>query len=468
MGMSMRPGINLQNLVLMFGLFIICIVVAYILATQEMFWAMGVVLGTAFFAIGFLSPRFSLYILILSMLLSPEIGQRDLTGEGFSIRMEDLLLIVMGFAWLTKTAVQKNIGLAVKTDLNRPIFIYMLVCIVSTALGIMIGNVKSPLTGIMFVLKYFEYFVVFFLTLNNITNRRDIKILLTVLFLTYMIVIIIGFSQIPRGIRISAPFEGKDSEPNTLGGYLMLLLSVNIVLFLNVKEKMLKFGLGILAFFSFVGILYTLSRASWLASFVMYISLIMFTKKKRKILVFALLAGLIFAPFTMPDEVIERALYTFQKEPGEAMFTEAEAQYIKEAYNVDVDGSTAARLDSMKEVLRDFAKHPLLGYGVTGYHFIDAQFHKVLIETGIIGLFTFISLLFMTAKLLYRNMKKYSEDPLYNALATGTFCGLMGLIAHSVGTNTFIIVRIMEPFWCLVALNLAIPIIEESETSLAA
>ena len=51
---------------------------------------------------------------------------------------------------------------------------------------------------------------------------------------------------------------------------------------------------------------------------------------------------------------------------------------------------------------------------------------------------------------------KPESDPLYNFISTGTLCAFFGLLAHSLGTNTFIIVRIMEPFWCLMGLNLVI------------
>jgi hypothetical protein len=39
----------------------------------------------------------------------------------------------------------------------------------------------------------------------------------------------------------------------------------------------------------------------------------------------------------------------------------------------------------------------------------------------------------------------------------------VGLLVHSVGANTFIIVRIMEPFWFLTALIVMIPRFEGAE-----
>lgn len=450
---------SLFNIVGFLILFTTCITVAFVLATQNIYWVTGAVLGTGIFAIGFLNPGISLYFLIFSMLLSPEFGSRDVSGEGFTIRFEDLLLIVMGFAWLAKSAINKDIGLAAYSRLNRPILYYILACTFATAWGVISGTVKSPITGFFFVLKYIEYFVVFFLTLNIVSTKTQLKKLLGALFITYIIVVIIGFSQIPRGIRITAPFEGEGGEPNSLGGYLLIMLSLNVVLFLNVKRLYHKIALATLATMCFVAILYTLSRATWLGMVVMYITLIIFCKKK-KILIFALVLGTIFAPFTMPKTVIDRIYYTFTKEKGAQIITEQEAEYLYKVYHVRYDTSTLARLGSMNLALKDFLKKPLLGFGVTGYQFLDAQFHRVLVETGLLGFSTFIYLLWMTGSSLFKNMKKYHEDTLYYTLSMGTFCAFIGLLGHAVGTNTFVIVRIMEPLWCLTALNLAIPIIE--------
>ena len=426
---------------------------------MKVYWVAGTVLAVVLFTIGFLSPKFSLYILIFSMLLSPEFGARDILGRGFTFRFEDLLLVIMGFAWLAKSAIHKNIGLAVRTTLNRPILYYILACMFATVWGIINGIVSSPLTGFFFVLKYFEYFVVFFLTINNINSKSDLKNLLVVIFITYVIIIINGFIQIPRGVRITAPFEGETGEPNTLGGYLIIMLSLNIALFFNVNRVIHKTALGILGFSCIITILFTLSRVSWIGVFGMYISMIFFIKK-RHILVLALIIVGLISPFILPDIVINRVLYTFKRTVKTDRMLTRKAQLLLKEKRIGYDTSTEARLDQMKNVLRDIQKRPLLGYGVTGYHFIDAQYHRVLIETGLIGLIAFINLLWVTGSSINEIRKKYRYDTLYNTLTVGTLAAFIGLLFHCIGTNTFIIVRIMEPFWCLMGLILAIPIIE--------
>jgi len=51
------------------------------------------------------------------------------------------------------------------------------------------------------------------------------------LLLTLVIVNIYGYLQLGSVGRISAPFEGARGEPNTLGGYQVLLLAVTMGFF---------------------------------------------------------------------------------------------------------------------------------------------------------------------------------------------------------------------------------------------
>ncbi|MET0513785.1 MAG: hypothetical protein ABW047_00430, partial [Nitrospiraceae bacterium] len=91
-------------------------------------------------------------------------------------------------------------------------------------------------------------------------------------------------------------------------------------------------------------------------------------------------------------------------------------------------------------------KSPLWGLGVTGGPFMDAMYPRVLTETGILGVCAFVALLWT----IFRTcLQGYHEAPdLYmRGLTVGFLLGFLGLLVHAVGSNTFIIVRIMEPFW---------------------
>jgi hypothetical protein len=57
-----------------------------------------------------------------------------------------------------------------------------------------------------------------------------------------------------------------------------------------------------------------------------------------------------------------------------------------------------------------------------------------------------------------------TSDTLHKGLSMGFLAGFIGLLFHSIGANTFIIVRIMEPFWFVLAMVVMIPELE-SEVS---
>ena len=195
--------------------------------------ALAVGLAVALFVVAFVHTEAALHIIILSMLLSPEILLGQPAGGGslessrrVSIRIEDLTLVIVAFSWLTRMAVHKQLGLIRQTPLNRPILLYAVSCIVSTGLGILFGTVR-PVTGFFFVLKYLEYFVVYFLMVNHLTEERQLKRFLFTVILTAALVSVIALAQIPSGERVTAPFEGEGGgEPNTLGGYLVFMLAI--------------------------------------------------------------------------------------------------------------------------------------------------------------------------------------------------------------------------------------------------
>src|SRR5439155_20591306 len=88
------------------------------------------------------------------------------------IRTEDIVLIVVALTWLAKTAVNKELGLARKTPLNRPILWYMAVTTIATLVGYGTGTVHG-LGGFFYVLKYMEYFVVYYMVANNLSDRSQ-------------------------------------------------------------------------------------------------------------------------------------------------------------------------------------------------------------------------------------------------------------------------------------------------------
>ena len=405
----------------------------------------------------FIWPEAGLYVVIFSMLLSPEIIAGDIGGKGtlsrgFTIRLEDFLLLFIGLSWFARTAVDKTTGLFRKTPLNQPIAAYIVVCFVATLLGKITGDVKG-IAGFFFVLKYFEYMILFFMVVNYVKTPEQAKRLLFCLFLTCFIVSIYGLTQIPSGIRVSAPFEGESGEPNTFGGYLVFMGALALALIDNLKDLRVRSGLAILLVVVVICLLYTQSRASYIAVIPTYLTLSLFSHR-RFYLVAGLIVVLALSPLIVPRVAKDRIRETF---------SQSEQQGQIQFGSLRLDTSASARIIGYKEALSDWRKEPILGYGVTGYRFMDAQYPRILVEIGIVGMLAFFWLIHALFRVGIKTWRD-ARDDLMRGLSVGLIAGLVGLLVHAVGANTFIIVRIMEPFWCLAGLVIALNTMDEESS----
>jgi hypothetical protein len=414
----------------------------------------------AVFLVVFVKTEIGLYLVIFSMLLSPQFGAG---GDGtiaesrrILVRSEDVLLLVVALSWLAKTAVNKELGLAVKTPLNRPILAYVAATVIATLIGYLTGTVAG-VGGFFYVLKYVEYFVVYYMVVNNLVDRRQAWRFVTAAFLTAVIVSLIGMTQIPSGQRVSAPFEGRDGEPNTFGGYLLLLMAVAGGIALEtLRLRTRAIYLGLLGLMS-IPFMFTLSRTSYVgllpAAAVMAV-----LSSRRRVMIGTLLALLVASPLVLalfPETVSKRVRYTFEPERG---------QPTVRVGAVGLDPSTSARLISITQALEGWTHRPVFGYGVTGFAFMDQQFARTLVETGLVGFATFLVLIWAVLKAGVGSFRAL-EVPEDRGLALGFVAGTVGLLGHAIGANTFIIVRIMEPFWFFAAVVVALPGLAQEETA---
>jgi O-antigen ligase len=452
----------MNKLAIWIGLVVVAFLLAFLNTQITPTMALMVIAGIAIFVISFFNIEAVLYILIFSMLLGPEIvlskfDDSALFGRGITFRLDDFLLLLIGFSWFARSAVYKELGLIKKTPLNIPILLYIFACLISTGWGMVMGRVKF-LGGSLFVLKYIEYFIIYFMIANHLHTQKQAKRLVFCVLLTCFLVSLYGLYQIPSGQRVTAPFEGEIGEPNTFGGYLLFMMSLAAGLVLSLRQGewyyKYKVMLVIVILTAFPTFIFTLSRSSYVAFIPMYFSLLIFSEKKRP-LVIGLALSFLIGPFVLPDAMKKRIMHTF---------TQRESPEQVKLGGVRLDLSTSQRVMAWRDAFRDFIKKPVLGYGVTGYHFMDAQIPRTLLETGIIGLLSFLNLWYALFRVAYRRLKE-SRDHYSKGLALGFLCGFIALVVHAIGTNTFIIVRIMEPFWLLAGILIMFPYLEKEDTA---
>ncbi len=428
------------------------------IVSSDTSFSLRIFVGVAFLLVAFVSTRLSLYLLVFSMLLSPEFlvggltGGGGASGRGITLRFDDFLLVVIGFVWIAKMAILKGGTPFLRTALNGPIMFYIAAAGLATLIGVLSGRVK-PMSGFFFWLKYYEYVFLYFMVVSAVTTKEEARGLVIASLVTCFLISLFAIAQIPSGERASAPFEGESGEPNTLGGYLVFMLAIVVGLVLTSGAVTNRLPLLLLLAAGSIGLMATLSRASFLAAGVLILSVIGFMASRKPILMTIVLIGILSAPLWAPHAVKERIAYTFTQ-------TQEEGQIRLGALRIDT--STSDRLRSWHQSLELWQKFPLWGTGITGGPFLDAWYPRVLTETGLLGLVAFFVLIGSIFRMGITSYRR-ATDQFARGVALGFLLGLTGLMVHAVGSNTFLIVRIMEPFWLFAALVVRLLLMESTQ-----
>ncbi len=412
----------------------------------------SIAVSAIIFGLTILRVDIGVFFLVVAMLLSPEIdaGEVGIGNRALNVRYNDGLIIIVFIGVLVKCAFEGRQSLWLPNPINSGILLYYGVCMLSTMFAYqralpLFDSHESFFT----MLKMAEFYMVFVLVGNAVRSMKQVRQQTYLFFAVAIIVSLFGmYSRFFSGMaRVSAPFEQGGTEPNTLGGYLVLVMCIAAGLYTQAKtgrQRFLTLGIAAIAFFPF---LFTLSRASYLA-FVGGILALGIAARSTSLIV-AICAILIASPFVMPPDVQDRVNNTFQLSDGHDVTVGGFDT------GIQVDKSTGERLYVWKKVDYNLHVWPWLGGGVSWDRVLDSQYARVLIETGIIGCAAFVFLQFRLLRTT-RETYRFASDWFGKGIGIGIFAGTIALIVHSFGTVSFIIVRIMEPYWFLVALAVVV------------
>ena len=391
-----------------------------------------------------------LFVLLVAMLWSPEIEMSDSGSQerSVSIRYDDLLIIIIFLGVMVKLTFEGRLTLWQPSPINAGIVAYYSVCILSTLLAYERSlPAWDKWTAFFVMLKMLEFYLIFFMVAHSVRSTRDIRVPLVLFFIVMLTVSGYGIHSIGTTPRVSAPFERGGTEPNTLGGYLLICICVALGLLIQAPRIRTKLLFLCIGFAGFVPLLYTLSRASY-GALVVGFAVIALLSRKYLILVLLVLI-LAMSTLIMPEAVIERVALTIQEDGGR------EVAVFGKDLGVQVDKSTYERIYVWRKVgfiLSLGAQFFFFGGGVSWESVLDSQYARVLLETGVVGLFAFV---FLQWRILITTRQAYlwTEDWVARGIALGMFGATVALIVHSAGTISFLIVRIMEPYWFLIALT---------------
>lgn len=414
----------------------------------------GIVIFCFLFIPTLLKPDIGLIIIIVSMLLSPEMIVGSTSVRQVFVRAEDVILLVIILAWFIRTSFTKNIVAAFRTPLAKPFFLYILACILSSLFAALYGGIDMVLSFFT-ILKYFEYFILFIMTMDVLNNLKQAKVFILVFLLTAFVVAVYSNIYVNKElsagadfIRVAPPVETRGGgESGTLGGYLIFMMAIAAGLLLYAQTPVTRISLICLELFMFRALLYTLSRGSYLAVIPITVALIYFTKRHKMALIYGSCIIALMLVFFAPQMVKERIMTTVV------------TQDVVSGRRLAWEDSPRDRLESWKEVVFNrLPKRPIFGYGVARY-FIDGQIFLTLCEVGLLGFILFCWLLVRLFKMAKKalNTEVVRNDSFSSGISVGFLAGFVGLLFNAISNNTFLIVKIMEPFWFIAAIILSLP-----------
>lgn len=435
-----------------FALFML--VSSALLFTQHLYFGnmpvtIALTISLIVFGVTVVRVDFGLYILTICMLLSPEIDAGEAgTDVRLNLRYDDILIIVIFLGVMVKIGFEGRFRLWRPSRINHGIIGYYSLCLFSSLLALERSLPAWDKRIAFFVLlKMLQYYMVFWLTGHVIRSLKDVRQLLVLFYVVCLVVAGYGIYSIGATPRVSAPFEQGGTEPNTLGGYFVVCICVALGLFLKApRAGMVRLMLAGVMLTCMLPLLYTLSRASYMA-LIVGVLVLGFTARRWWV-VAAVAAVLAASPFFAPDAVKERVAYTF--DPGHTQQLNIAGTELP----VKVDKSTQERIYVWTKVrfLMTLAPiYTLFGGGVAWGSILDSQYARVLMETGVLGCMAFVFLQYTFLRTT-REAYRWSTDWVGQGLCMGLFATVLALNVHSIGTNSFLIVRIMQPFWLLMAL----------------
>lgn len=267
-----------------------------------------------------------------------------------------LFLIVGSFAWLIKLLQEKG------RCFRRTPFDKIIACFVFlSALSIF----ASPDMGFSFYNFYNlmgRYIFIYYLVVQNISTRTQLKGLLSTLLVSSLVVVSYGFYQYIYGIDVTNMLwvDGEQfpelktrvfstmQNPNILAGYLLVMMSLIFGVICKIRAQKVKILLGICFVLMGICLAMTYCRGAWISLVVVIAAYGLFHSRK---ILFALAAVCMLVLF----------------------FDASIAERLLSVVNVN-DTSSNMRFALWESTVAMISEHPLFGIGWGAYWMVYPEY----------------------------------------------------------------------------------------------
>jgi len=349
-----------------------------------------ILVGVAVLLIAAFRPKMALHAWLLAMPVGEWLPSTGIPG----VNGPNLLFVVLLGSWVVPR-IMSGTRVATRTRLSAPIglFVALLFLAVVRAAVFPPGSGYEPVAMLKSVWQSALGFSVYYIVANTVTDRREIRKLITTLSIGVLISCMIAFRQY-AAMGDAKRIAGALGDVNDLAAYFAICGSFLIPVAFIARgyswwRQIIVLG-GAVA--STVATFLPKSRGAYvgIGVAIMYLSKLI----DRRFFIVVLLA-LLASPFWLPGSVLDRI--------AETRAESVEIVIIGDSTD-SLDPSAAVRLDIWKVVLASSIRRPILGHGYGSipyltYGHLDKPWsaHSLYVETigemGLVGLVALIWLL---------------------------------------------------------------------------
>lgn len=434
------------------------------------------------FSLLFKKEWYFLYLFPLFFSLSPRFSILSLGGgRPVEIRLEDVLLLAFILVVILKSSLGKKYLNFSKTPSSLAWIFFIFILLLSTVLGYFRGTFEHNdiFYSSFFILRFIEFFLFFYFTVALAKNyplviKPALAVLVVSGLLNIVWVIYQGvsgdasgaafFSKIGLGdiySQLSGGWAGKmgwtrptllfDLEPAAAGGYFMLLISLSLgsILFLKKKIKYIVFLLFCLAAIGF-----SLSRTGLVAVFATIVVspglyFVLHYKKMENFIKANSYFFIIVAVVCLILVSLGISFFTYYLPNILSL-----GQHVSETYDLTARTLFEKRLPALEEHIQTWVEYPMVGHGIPYKQIVDNFYLWIMINAGLLGLFSLISILFSLSKYLWEGFLK-TDDRLSRTLIFASLINIFGLSIFMLSFDAFMQAKVMEPFWFIQGLGIA-------------
>lgn len=377
-----------------------------------------------------------LLVVAILTLLSGQVLRIPQSSAFGAVTLTDISVLVLDFFFIFYClTIKKSLKFPPKIFFQFTLFIAW--SLATTIWAARLFSLQEILVSALFLARFAIYFFLAVVTFNIIQKDKVKPWINLILFvgIIYTLIGLIQFFAIPD-LSLLTPF-GWDPhqrrivatviDPNFSGFIFVLLFSLASSYYFSVPKKTLYAAVALI---SFIAIVLTFSRSSYLA-FITSVTVIGIAKSRKLLLASFVVLILIFAAISQVRARVIGAL--------------------------TIDDTSQARIESWQNALVIIRDNPFFGVGFNTYRFAQAKYNffssdnpqgghsgggvdssllLVMATTGIIGLSFFILFLGSIIKTV---AKGASSHPLHLAI----LASLLALLIHSIFVNSLFFPQIM-------------------------